>query len=393
MEQTGSRNRWKEIGIAVLALTLLALLVWLFLRPWEPARRIVFGDLGRREIPSNAVAGGPVEAAPEPPGSVVSNGVPEGAIIPRTNQPGHELSGQNARGLESAPTGHGGAVGNAGPISAGTGLSNSQAAENGGPLSPSPSPSGAVSNSVRPPSPRALPPLASYSSPKASRPRFVPDVDTWPQDPANKDTTAKLLAEAKAADMARVNPIPARTADLLGHDNQPWRWLDPEAGSNVVFILDNSFSMLTNGKSLFARHEVLRTVESMNAGSLFYVLFFHTGGYEGMPSLAPLPASPENIQAMTNWLFSVGHRAGADPAKAILRALGLSPAPDTVWLLSGSELPDNVIDNVREANASLHAHINTVGLYTRDGEEALRRIADENRGVYRFIPPPNASPP
>jgi hypothetical protein len=75
------------------------------------------------------------------------------------------------------------------------------------------------------------------------------------------------------------------------------------------------------------------------------------------------------------------------------RALGLSPAPDTVWLLSGSQLPEKVIDNIREANASVNARINTIGLYTRDGEGAMRRIADENRGAYRFVPPTNSSPP
>jgi hypothetical protein len=96
---------------------------------------------------------------------------------------------------------------------------------------------------------------------------------------------------------------------------------------------------------------------------------------------------------MTNWLFSVGHRTGADPSKAMRRALGLAPAPDTVWLLCGSELPDKVVDNIREANETVHARINTIGFYSRDGEQAMRQIADENRGAYRFVPPPNPPAP
>ena len=151
--------------------------------------------------------------------------------------------------------------------------------------------------------------------------------------------------------------------------------------------------MMTNGKSFFARQAVARTLESMNAGHTFYVLLFHSGGYEGMPSLGPVPATPENIRAMTNWLFNVGHRTGADPTKAVQRALGLAPAPDTVWLLSDSELPDKVIDNIREANASVNAHINTIGFYNRAGDQGMRRVADENRGAYRFIAPPNAPVP
>ncbi len=188
------------------------------------------------------------------------------------------------------------------------------------------------------------------------------------------------------------DPTPSRTADLLRNDGEPSRWFDPEAGSNVVLMLDNSLSMMTNGKSILARREVQRTLEAMNAGKTFYVLFFHSGGYEGMPSLGPVPATPENVRAMTNWLFSVGHRTGANPTKAVLRALGLAPAPDTVWLLSDGEFPNEVVDNIREANAFVNAHINTIGL-NRAGERGLRQIADENRGVYRFVPPSNAPTP
>ncbi|HTA30212.1 MAG TPA: hypothetical protein VK731_06990 [Candidatus Cybelea sp.] len=211
-----------------------------------------------------------------------------------------------------------------------------------------------------------------------------------PPDPTNKDRTAALLA---ADNGASGQPTLPRTAELLGNEGGFEALFDPQAGSNVVFILDNSMSMMTNRKSSYARQEVVRTLQSMNPAKTFYVLLFHSGGYEGMPALGPLPATPENVRAMTNWLFSVGHRTGADPSKAILRALGLSPAPDMVWFLSGSAFPDKVIDNIREANATANARINTIGLYTRDGEQVMRQIANENRGAYRFVPPPNPPAP
>jgi hypothetical protein len=239
--------------------------------------------------------------------------------------------------------------------------------------------------------PNAPPPLASESSGRDTHHKWVPDVYALPPEPSNKNSTAKLLAEASAADMGRVKPVPARTADLLGND--PERLFNPDAGSNVVFILDNSMNMTNGDKSSSARQEVVRALQSMSASQLFYVLFFHSGGYEGMPALAPLAASRENVSAMTNWLFSVGHRTGADPTKAVQRALGLAPAPDVVWILAGSALPEDVVDNIREANSSVNAHINTIAYHTHDGEEAMRRMADENRGVYRFVAPPHASSP
>ncbi len=212
-------------------------------------------------------------------------------------------------------------------------------------------------------------------------------------EPILKPSTASLLAEAKEAGRGPESPGPARTEDLLGSNGSHQRVFDAEAGSNVVFILDNSMSMMTNGKSMAARQAMAQALELMNTNQTFYVLLFHSGGYEGMPSLGPVAATAENVRTTTNWLFNVGHRTGADPTRAVQRALGLVPAPDTVWLLSDSEMPDRIVDNIREANSLANAHINTIGFYAREGEMGLRRVASENRGAYRFIPAPNAPAP
>jgi hypothetical protein len=217
-----------------------------------------------------------------------------------------------------------------------------------------------------------------------------PYIELPPPDPAHKESTAALVA---ADDAAAVPPALPRTAELLGNSNAPGPVFDPLAGSNVVFVLDNSLGMMTNHKSFYARQELVRALQSMYPARTFYVLLFHSGGYEGMPALGPVAATPENVRDMTNWLFTVGYRNGADPTKAMLRALGLSPAPDQVWLLSGDAFPDTVIDSIREANSAVNARINTVGFHSRDAEAQLRQIAYENRGVYRFVPPPNPPAP
>jgi len=387
-----------DIVIAALVLTLLGLLVWLFLRPGDRARDIVFGDLGRRNTLTNGVATNAATGVPGTAGEQGMAGVEGGGREVATNLAGarsrpdqlttdqrapNTRNNQSAADLASAP---GGA--SAGP-GTGSGASANESPGNG--RSPSP-----PQTASPPPTPPSLPPPSVPGNPPRATSSFQrharsePFVETPPPEPANKDSTAELLAAANAA---AAPPKLPRTADLLGNDGALGHLFDAQAGSNVVFILDNSMNMMTNGKSLSARQEVVRTLQSMNPGQTFYVLLFHSGGYEGMPALSPFPATPENVLAMTNWLFSVGHRTGADPTKAMLRALGLAPAPDTVWLLSGSALPNGVVDNVREANASVNARINTIGFYNRDGEPDLRRIADENRGAYRFVPPPNPSAP
>jgi hypothetical protein len=388
MEPVRSRIKWQGIVIAVLALAVLALLVWLFQRPSEPARDIVFGELGHRPDTNNAVAvgrtGGPTNDSAE----LVSNDRLGVTNTPRGEEPENEQTNQSSGRMAPRPhavqTGSGAGTGDSA-----SGPPGNASSENNNALSSASSSNQAPSSP--PPAVPGNPSPATSASARVRHTRSLLYEDAPPPEPVNKDSTAALLAEAKAAGRGPDNPTPARTADLLGNDGRP-RVFDPETGSNVVFILDNSLSMMANGKSDSARQELARTLESMSASQNFYVLFFHSGGYEGMPSLGPVPASPENVRAMTNWLFNVGHRTGADPTKALQRALGLAPAPDTVWILSDSELPDVVVDNIREANAFVNAHINTVGFYSRAGEQGLRRVANENRGAYRFIPPPDAAP-
>jgi hypothetical protein len=430
-----SRGYGKDIVIVMLVLALLALLVWLFLRPGQQARDIVFGDLGRQTALTNGLVGGAVAGTNQgngERGTVQSLGAVGGGSTAAPIQPEAALStseqlttnqrtsnavpgnSQRARDVASVPGGP-----QSGP--------SASFSESGSSLPvPSPNPAGAPahenihSRSLSPSSSQASPatsdpatslaqasaaasaaplspqppptPPANSSSTASSfelHTKSAPYVDPLPLDPANKDRTVELLATARAA----TAPTLPRTADLLGNNGGPAPLFDAQAGSNVVFILDNSMNMKTNDKSLFARQELARTLQSMKAGQTFYVLLFHSGGYEGMPSLAPVPATLENVRAMTNWLFSVGHRTGADPTKAMQRGLGLTPAPDTVWLLSGSEVLDKFVDNIRDANGFVNAHINTIGFYTRDNEQGLRQIADENRGAYRFVPPSNLSPP
>lgn len=163
---------------------------------------------------------------------------------------------------------------------------------------------------------------------------------------------------------------------------------DPGSGTNVSFVLDHSLSMKSNGKSARARTELLHTLELMGPAKTFYVLFFHSGGYEGMPGSGPLSATPENIASITNWLFGVGHKFGSDPTKGMSRALNMVPAPDTVWLLSDGRFSKSAVGVIHGLNTGINAHINTVALYSTNGEEAMSQIANENSGTYRFIPAP-----
>jgi hypothetical protein len=159
------------------------------------------------------------------------------------------------------------------------------------------------------------------------------------------------------------------------------RPFDPERGSNMVFVLDRSLSM-HGEKSRVARRELVQTLQKLGPNKSFYVIFFPE---KAMPASGLLRATPENVQSMTNWIYSLGHAFGSDPTKAMLKALNFRP--DTIWLLSDGRFSDEVSSTIRLANENIHSQINTIGFYSQDGEGVLKQIAEENHGTYRFVPP------
>jgi len=247
------------------------------------------------------------------------------------------------------------------------------------------------------PSDKAPLPAQDVIGGQAPTPSTSP-TDTAAPQPANSTPPAGLTSPSasSAPQPADTTPDLAKTGGAGGDagagggekrlgTNRPF---DPERGSNVVFVLDRSLSMRSQGKSMAARRELVSTLQHLGANKSFYVVFFP---YKAMPAPRPLPATPENINSMTNWIFSTGHAYGSDPSKAVEH--GLQFDPDTVWLLSDGRFSTSAARAIRDANEVLKARIHTVAFYSREGEAVMRRIADENGGTFRFVPPPEQPSP
>ncbi len=166
-------------------------------------------------------------------------------------------------------------------------------------------------------------------------------------EPGSKESTAALLAATEGYTPPEPTDMGARpTSSLLGGANQSAsnavpgvsaHWPSAANATNFSFVIDQSLSMARDGKTARAQGELLKILETVGPESTFYVLLFHSGGYEGMPGFGPVPATPDNIRAMSSWLFSAGHRFGSDPSKGMRRALHMVPAPNVVWLISGGD--------------------------------------------------------
>jgi hypothetical protein len=388
------RTGVKTIGIGAAILAMLLLLAQLYRGPASSARDRVFGVLGRvhpavtnltesSTEPSIAATNGGRPVTTTPPAPTIESNTST-AQAPPAQATNDAMANAVAAALAAPPLVRG-QQSSPPDIAAGQ---SPEAASEGRPV---------VTAYVPAPPPKLLPPPEPYT------PAPTPE-------PASKLSTASLLASVKGIAPPAADNGSNSTALLLGVETG--ESAQPDAASNVAvaavqrspadaavsgwlsvttnvsFVVDQSLRMKKDGKPERARVELLKILESLGSGRTFYILFFHSDGFEEMPDVGPVTATRGNIQGMTNWLFSAGHRFGSDPVRAIRRALEMIPSPDTVWLISDGEFPKTAIQSIREANANVNARINTIALGSADGAQVMRQIADENRGHSRYIAPP-----
>ena len=158
------------------------------------------------------------------------------------------------------------------------------------------------------------------------------------------------------------------------------------AGKHVVYVIDYSGSM-SGDRLAHTKLELKRSIERLPKDGSFLVIFFDND-FTVMPPGRMVPASARNRKEAIDWIDQQDVRGGTDPTRALAYALSLRP--ETVFLMTDGAFADHVAtyDAIEKGNADRHASINTIAFHERVAEPELKRIARENRGDYRYVPPP-----
>jgi hypothetical protein len=152
-------------------------------------------------------------------------------------------------------------------------------------------------------------------------------------------------------------------------------------GSKFIYVVDCSGSM--NGRKLLAaKAELYRSITAYKASMQFYIIFYNSKP-NAMPGGELVSAADANKRKSFNWVEYISAGGGTNPAPAILAALELKP--DAIWLLSDGLFSQQACDVIQQANANSSVQIHTIAFHDNRGEAPLKRIAQENRGKYRFV--------
>ncbi|MHC4167566.1 MAG: VWA domain-containing protein [Planctomycetota bacterium] len=160
-------------------------------------------------------------------------------------------------------------------------------------------------------------------------------------------------------------------------------------GGKFVYVVDRSSSMRGN-KLQDTKVELIRSVHSLTRTMEFFIIFYDSS-FEPMAASGLVKATGPNKSRYLSWVEAMGCRGGTDPREAMLMALSLKP--DSIWLLSDGQFNPQACDVIRAANPNARVQIHTIAFHSQRGQQVLQRIAEENGGHYRFVPPPRSLMP
>jgi len=200
--------------------------------------------------------------------------------------------------------------------------------------------------------------------------------------------------EERAAPEAVETPTPVEPANRAGSggsaggggggDDAPSFMGVRGRGNRVVYVIDRSGSMSMNQRFAHARYELKRSIRALPEQGEFFVIYFDTTALP-MPGERLVRSSRSNVDRYSKWIDQQQPGGGTDPTEAMAQALAL--APDTIFLLSDGIFAESIAGRIRAANTR-QCSICTIAFHDATGEAILQRIARENEGTYRFVPPP-----
>ncbi len=155
---------------------------------------------------------------------------------------------------------------------------------------------------------------------------------------------------------------------------------------HVVYVIDMSGSM--EGMRLaHTKLELVRSIEQLPEDASFSIVFFDDQ-FEVMPPQRMVPASKRWKADAIDWLRHQQARGGTDPTAALEFALSLRP--QAIFLMTDGmfQNPSLVNQMIDRMNTDRRTSINTIAFHERGAEQELQKIAAENRGDYRYVPPP-----
>jgi hypothetical protein len=159
----------------------------------------------------------------------------------------------------------------------------------------------------------------------------------------------------------------------------------PTQGKSIVYVIDRSGSMGSDGCLAVAKRELLASLERLPSSVRFQVIAYNRSAVplciHGQYGL--IFATEENKQSVARLLEGIHAEGGTDHLSALKQAMALGP--DVIFFLTDAD--ELRPDEVRKVSFLNHGRsvIHAIGLGQQHGLP-LNSLAQANQGVYRAVP-------
>lgn len=153
-------------------------------------------------------------------------------------------------------------------------------------------------------------------------------------------------------------------------------------GRRFVFVTDCSGSM-QGDRLQRLKDELRQSISSLNPRVEFFIVFFNDIAVP-MPSRVCVKAAPKQVERYLEWADGVQSSGGTDPSEAMAIALKLRPS--AVFLLTDGVFDAGpTLEVIENHSQGRRVQINTIAFGEMGSEPVLRRIAEQNKGTYRYV--------
>ena len=161
-------------------------------------------------------------------------------------------------------------------------------------------------------------------------------------------------------------------------------------GTKFVFVFDRSDSMNENGRIRMAKAELVRSLESLKDGHQFNIIFYNHNYQIWRPGRRLIFASEAEKRAAERFIEDITAFVGTHHFQPLKEAI--DHRPDVIFFLTDGELQDGPtlaeLEALSRAN-SRGTQINVIqfgsGGYTDSESPALKQLAEQNHGQYRYV--------
>jgi uncharacterized protein with von Willebrand factor type A (vWA) domain len=158
-------------------------------------------------------------------------------------------------------------------------------------------------------------------------------------------------------------------------------WCPGPPARQIVYLVDRSGSMTDSID--YVKHELKRSINELDEEDEFHVIFYSSGPPAEMSTRKLVKATEDNKKAAFAFIDSVVPMGETDPSKAIERAFAVGA--DVIYLLTDGEFYKGIPALVKRLNPQGKVTVHTIAFLYKTGEEALKEIAAQNGGQYKFV--------